>query len=238
MPSAEAARRFGYTPGSFRVLCHEFRKNPSRTFFVSPTKAGRISPPRQRVREKIVTLRKQNFSVYDIRGALDEAAEANHRFELAPEGQSTLMVQNLAVIEWPDPAQVVAPTLPRVGVAKGSGLVAPCSWPASFLPRAYGSRAKAPRRKGEDMTENEIAANIVDAAYKVHTTLGPGLLESVYEAVLTYELAKRGLGVQRQVPIPVTYEGIRFDVGFKADLLMEQPCHRRAQVCRAEPACP
>jgi GxxExxY protein len=72
------------------------------------------------------------------------------------------------------------------------------------------------------MTENEIATQIVDAAYKVHTNLGPGLLESVYEAVLAYELEKRGLGVQRQVSIPVTYEGIRFDVGFKADLLVEQ----------------
>ncbi len=72
------------------------------------------------------------------------------------------------------------------------------------------------------MTENEISAEIVDAAYKVHTRLGPGLLESVYEAVFAYELEKRELGVGRQVPIPVTYEGTRFDIGFKADLLVDQ----------------
>ena len=55
------------------------------------------------------------------------------------------------------------------------------------------------------MTENQIARVIVDAAYKVHTKLGPGLLESVYEAVLAYELKKRGVRVARQVPIPVRY---------------------------------
>lgn len=71
------------------------------------------------------------------------------------------------------------------------------------------------------MTENEISGVIVDAAYKVHTTLGPGLLESVYEATLAYELEKRGLTVERQVPIAVTYEGLRFDIGFRADLRVE-----------------
>lgn len=70
------------------------------------------------------------------------------------------------------------------------------------------------------MTENEIATVIVDAAYKVHTTLGPGLLESVYEAVLACEIGKRGLSVQRQVPIGVTYENLRFDIGFRADLMV------------------
>jgi len=70
------------------------------------------------------------------------------------------------------------------------------------------------------MTENEIAREIVDAAYEVHTTLGPGLLESVYEAVLAYELEKRGLRVQRQVPIAVSYESLRFDLGFRADMLV------------------
>ncbi len=57
------------------------------------------------------------------------------------------------------------------------------------------------------MTENEIAREIVDAAYKIHTTLGPGLLESVYETVLSAELRKRGLSVERQQAIPVVYEG-------------------------------
>ena len=70
------------------------------------------------------------------------------------------------------------------------------------------------------MTENQIATNIVDAAYKIHTRLGPGLLESVYEVVLAHELKKRNCEVLRQVPIPITYEDITFEEGFKADLIV------------------
>jgi len=71
------------------------------------------------------------------------------------------------------------------------------------------------------MHENELARLIVNASYKIHTTLGPGLLESVYEAVLGYELEQSGLAVDRQVPIPIVYSGIKFDEGFRADLLVE-----------------
>ena len=70
------------------------------------------------------------------------------------------------------------------------------------------------------MHENEIAKEIVDAAYKIHTTLGPGLLEAVYEATLAYELSKRGINVVRQQPIPVVYESVRMEMGFRADLLV------------------
>jgi GxxExxY protein len=71
------------------------------------------------------------------------------------------------------------------------------------------------------MTENEIAREVVDAAYKVHTTLGPGLLESVYEIVLAHELKRRGLVAERQVPVPVKYDSILFDEGFRADMVVE-----------------
>ena len=71
------------------------------------------------------------------------------------------------------------------------------------------------------MIENEIAKEIVDAAYKIHTTLGPGLLESVYEVALAYELEQRGLSVARQQPIPIVYESVTFDEGFRADLVVE-----------------
>lgn len=71
------------------------------------------------------------------------------------------------------------------------------------------------------MTENAIAKQIVDAAVRVHTTLGPGLLESVYDTVLAYELGRRGLRTVRQQPIPVVYEGVRIDTGFRADLVVE-----------------
>ena len=71
------------------------------------------------------------------------------------------------------------------------------------------------------MTENEIATIIVDACFKVHTTLGPGLLESVYESVLFYELEKRGLSVTKQQAIHVFYEDIQFEKGFQADLIVE-----------------
>jgi len=70
------------------------------------------------------------------------------------------------------------------------------------------------------VTENEIATIVVDAAYKVFKTLGPGLLESVYEAVMAYELANRGLKVVRQVPLPVVYEGVRLEEGFRLDLVV------------------
>jgi len=72
------------------------------------------------------------------------------------------------------------------------------------------------------MTVNDITGQIVDAAMKVHTVLGPGLLESTYEACLTFELSKRGLRVQRQVELPVMYDGVRIDVGYRIDLLVEE----------------
>jgi GxxExxY protein len=70
------------------------------------------------------------------------------------------------------------------------------------------------------MTENEIAAAIVDAALKIHKTFGPGLLESVYEATLAFELRKRGLRVVQQLPLPVCYEGVRLGLGFRVDLIV------------------
>ncbi len=71
------------------------------------------------------------------------------------------------------------------------------------------------------MTENEVAKIVVDAAIAVHRALGPGLLESVYEAVLAAELRDRGLRVERQPAVPIEYRGIRFDEGFRADLIVE-----------------
>ena len=71
------------------------------------------------------------------------------------------------------------------------------------------------------MTENEIAKVVVDAAYQIHVKLGPGLLESVYESILAYELKKRGLKVVRQFPVPVIYDDLQFEEGFRADLIVE-----------------
>jgi len=70
-------------------------------------------------------------------------------------------------------------------------------------------------------SENEIARILVDVAFKIHTTLGPGLLESVYETVLFYELTRRGLKVLRQVGIPLVYEGMLLEEAFRADLIVE-----------------
>ena len=72
------------------------------------------------------------------------------------------------------------------------------------------------------MSENEIAKVVVDCAFKVHTTLGPGLLESVYEIALAYEIQQRGLTVEKQVPIPIRYGSIFFEAGFIADLIVEK----------------
>jgi GxxExxY protein len=68
---------------------------------------------------------------------------------------------------------------------------------------------------------NRISGAIVDAAYKVHTALGPGLLESVYEICLAHEVRKAGLGLETQVKLPVTYDGITFESALKLDLLVE-----------------
>jgi hypothetical protein len=75
LPSAEAARRFGYTPGSFRVLCHEFRHNPQRDFFRPPQKGPSVAPKRDRLREQAIALRKQNLSIYDISRALQASGQ-------------------------------------------------------------------------------------------------------------------------------------------------------------------
>jgi GxxExxY protein len=71
------------------------------------------------------------------------------------------------------------------------------------------------------MTENAIATEIVDAAFRIHTALGPGLLESVYDTVLAYELVRRNLRTVRQQPIPVVYENVHIDMGFRADIVVE-----------------
>jgi len=71
------------------------------------------------------------------------------------------------------------------------------------------------------LKENKIAKLVVDAAYHVHTKLGPGLLESVYEVVLAHEMEQRGLAVERQVSMPVQYNGLVFDEGFRADMVIE-----------------
>lgn len=71
------------------------------------------------------------------------------------------------------------------------------------------------------MTENELATVAVDICYKIHTTLGPGLLESVYESAFAYELDKRGIAYTRQENIEIDYEDTVLDVGFRADIIME-----------------
>jgi len=88
IPSAEAARRFGYSPGSFRVLCHAFRQNPQREFFRPPRKGPTVVPKRNRVREQVIRLRKQNLSIYDISKALEESG---HR--LSPAAVSLILKQ-------------------------------------------------------------------------------------------------------------------------------------------------
>jgi GxxExxY protein len=70
------------------------------------------------------------------------------------------------------------------------------------------------------MTYNELSGLILDVAIDVHRRLGPGLLESVYETILAHELIKRGLSVRREDPIPLVWDNLRFDIGFRADLIV------------------
>src|SRR5262245_28721254 len=74
--------------------------------------------------------------------------------------------------------------------------------------------------EAQRMTENEIGTMIAEARIAIHRELGPGLLETVYEIVLAHELTRRGLRVQRQVPVPIEYQGLRFDEGFRDDLIV------------------
>ncbi|HWR72312.1 MAG TPA: GxxExxY protein [Nitrospirota bacterium] len=71
------------------------------------------------------------------------------------------------------------------------------------------------------MDENQLSKIIVDCCYKIHTTLGPGLLESVYLEILIYELRKMGLKCEKEVGIPVRYEGVSLDLGFRVDLIVQ-----------------
>jgi len=82
---------------------------------------------------------------------------------------------------------------------------------------------KTPRAAPKEPSEclDRIATEVVDAAFKVHSELGPGLLESVYEICLGHELVLRGLNVKRQVSLPVIYDSIRVDAGFRLDLVVE-----------------
>lgn len=69
---------------------------------------------------------------------------------------------------------------------------------------------------------DKVAAEVVDAAFKVHKVLGPGLLESVYEECLAYELEKRGIKIERQLSLPIVYEEMRLDAGLRLDMLVDQ----------------
>ena len=71
------------------------------------------------------------------------------------------------------------------------------------------------------MTENKIGKIVVNTAINIHKNLGPGLLETVYEVILANKLKEQGLSVERQVPISIEYEGIKFSEGFKADIIVE-----------------
>jgi hypothetical protein len=80
------------------------------------------------------------------------------------------------------------------------------------------------------MTENEITEIIIGCAIKVHTSIGPGLLESAYEACLFYELSKTGLLIERQKPLPLVYEEIKLDCGYRSDIIstgLNRPRHKR-----------
>lgn len=72
------------------------------------------------------------------------------------------------------------------------------------------------------MSENELSKIVVDVAFHIHTTLGPGLLESVYQKIMAHELRKRGLTVEEEVPLPVVWDELKMEVGFRADLIINR----------------
>lgn len=95
------------------------------------------------------------------------------------------------------------------------------SVPASLREKNVFEKCFAQGRSGAEMKENEIGTAVVEAAISIHRELGPGLLETVYEVVLARELQEQGLKVERQVRVPIQYKGLRFDEGFRADIIVE-----------------
>ena len=83
------------------------------------------------------------------------------------------------------------------------------------------------------MTENELSRVVFDCALKVHQALGPGLLESAYEECLFYEISKAGLFVEKQKPMPLTYEEVKLDIGYRMDLLVEKSVVIEVKSCEA-----
>lgn len=83
------------------------------------------------------------------------------------------------------------------------------------------------------MTENDLSQIIIGCAIKVHTALGPGLLESAYEECLYYELVKEGLKVEKQKPLPLVYEEIRLEVGYRLDLIVDNKVIIEVKACEA-----
>ena len=118
-------------------------------------------------------------------------------------------------------ASIAAPgiqAVPSLGAETSSGPLASALWVHPIHPENFPIPRQLP---GALPTENQITKQIVDAAYHIHTTLGPGLFESVYEAVMAHELQKRNLKFTRQQPIPVIYETTHLGIGFQADLIVE-----------------
>ncbi|MEJ7822646.1 MAG: GxxExxY protein [Chitinophagaceae bacterium] len=83
------------------------------------------------------------------------------------------------------------------------------------------------------MTENELSNKIIGEAIKVHSQLGPGLLESVYEECLSYKLIKSGIYIERQKPIPLIFEEVRMECGFRCDILVESKLIIEVKSCEA-----
>lgn len=78
---------------------------------------------------------------------------------------------------------------------------------------------------------NQLSGMVIDSAITIHTALGPGLLESAYQACLLYELRKRGLHVDAQVPLPVVYESVHLEIGYRIDLLVENTIILELKAC-------
>jgi len=132
LPSAEVARRFGYSPGSFRVLCHMFRRHPDRPFFLPPAKGPRTAPKMDQAREQVIALRKQNLSIYDISEALQAAGSA-----LSPAAVSLILNQE-GFARLPRRADEERPQRPRPTAACVADARELCLEPRHFRTRFGG----------------------------------------------------------------------------------------------------
>lgn len=194
LPSHEAAARFGYTPGSFRILCHQFRQDPSRTFFAPSRKGPRPTAAQDRVRAAIVTLRKQNLSIYDISRVLAEAGTPRSPVAVS------LVLHEEGFAKLPRRSEEERPARPRPAVAAVADVRALDLSPRQFRTQFGGLFLFVPFLAGiplETMlrTADFPGSQMIPAAHALRALLGLKLYGARRHSHVMAEVLDEGLAL-------------------------------------------